>query len=290
MQKLRLIETLLRLLAAVFICAFFSSSAYAQTSEVVAILRAIKTDTQKILETVQIMGITALSWNKPDLTTETASFQAEFNKYGTNLSNTLVMQNNPMLQRSLFIASIPSRPLNPADLELNGLSYSTMLGLPPVPPQPGTEKDFNLDYLKNIAGIGLDHPNPNVGMNGQESDKQKYKAYYNAVTAIQSFDTYVLSGLYADAKANGALTKPQMELLSLATKSDWFAKIASEEMAVVIRQLLMFESQNYVLMTQLVDTEKKMLAAQAMNNTLTIMTGQSAEQLLLQRARTRSAY
>ena len=48
----------------------------------------------------------------------------------------------------------------------------------------------------------------------------------------------------------------------------------------MIRQILLFESQNFVLMSQLVKIEKQQLQAQTMTNALLIATGFTNERLM----------
>jgi hypothetical protein len=108
--------------------------------------------------------------------------------------------------------------------------------------------------------------------------------YYNTVMAAESFNGYVLANQYAESQTNNGLSQAQLSLVTQASSSDWIANVASEQMGMVFRQLLMFESQLYVLMTQMLQTQKQLLIAQAMTNALLIATNQMNEGILASKA------
>ncbi len=127
----------------------------------------------------------------------------------------------------------------------------------------------------------MSHAVPGSGWTGNQSDQTNYATFYRAVNAIQTYDFYVMSEIYTDA--NAGLTAAQTQLLSQASTSNWFAQIASEQIGIVLRQLLMYNSQTFVVLSQLLQTQKELLMGQAMNNTILILQGSTNESLMLEK-------
>ena len=229
-----------------------------------------------------------------------SSLQSNFTSLDTALMNNTTAQltlQQP-LQTAIFNAvplpssKTPPPPITPATLQnANDLSYSTLLNSLYFSPDPRAQTkpapDPALNYIKNAAGITLIHTVPGYNLNGMYPDIVTYTNYYNTVTAVESYNAYILSWLYADYKSNNAVANQQnamMTLMTQANKPTWFATIASENLGIVLRQMLMYQSQLYVIMGQLLDTQKKMLAAQAMTNSLLIANNQVNEKILLKYA------
>jgi hypothetical protein len=172
----------------------------------------------------------------------------------------------------------------------NDLVYSTLLGQPMLTPdprnKPGAPPTANpaLNYIINAGGLSLPHAMPQTGWRGTQYNYQQYMHYYNTVMAAESFNGYVLANQYAESQTNNGLSQAQLSLVTQASSSDWIANVASEQMGMVFRQLLMFESQLYVLMTQMLQTQKQLLIAQAMTNALLIATNQMNEGILASKA------
>ncbi len=137
-----------------------------------------------------------------------------------------------------------------------------------------------LNYVANASGYNITHKSPN-GLNPSLPDAaNRYGSYYNTVIPAQSFGANVLSQLYAEQVNGNATSKTQDNLIALATGQSWLATIASEDIGKVLRQILMFESQNYVVATQLLETQKKMLTAQVMTNAILIASSQWTEKTM----------
>lgn len=167
----------------------------------------------------------------------------------------------------------------------NDLVYSSLLGTffystDPRGKPPAINPQYN--YIKNAAGVTIPHVIPANGWGGSKAEQAKYHAYYNTAMAVESFNAYVLSNQYIDGDQYNELQK---KLITQASDpKNWFAEIASEKIGFVLRQLLIYQSQIFVLLTQLVQTQKQMATAQIMTNALLIAGNQANESLLLSRA------
>jgi hypothetical protein len=192
--------------------------------------------------------------------------------------------------------SSPPSIANPTNLwYANDLVYSTLLGKPYYLQDPRlnqgqppvTKIDSPYNYIKNASGLNIYHQIPGTNWRGSVGAVGRYQAYYNTVTAVESFNSYVLSQQYADGNL---FNDYQKQLIAQATSStdpskDWFAQIASENIGYVLRQILMYESQTFVLLTQMLQLQKQAVTAQAMTNTLLIAVNQSNENLMVSNAK-----
>lgn len=170
----------------------------------------------------------------------------------------------------------------------NDMTYGTLLGHPFYQTDPRKDKpNAASNFIMNVAGLNITHTPPSSSWSGPQAAKLKYQNFYTTVSAIQSYDAFVLSQLYADNLSDEntpKLTDQQNMLMQQASNSDWFAKVASEKLGIVFRQMLMYNSQIYVLLTQLIQTQKQMLATLAMTNTLIVIGDTFTENQLIQRA------
>lgn len=234
----------------------------------------------------------ATAWMAQDNSKTTAALQVDF----TTVANA-IMQGGPTAQISLqqkltadfFGSSLTTKILPYA----NDLTYQTLLGQPvfnpdPRKPENGPAPDSAYNYLKNVAGINITHVIPSPSWQGSLADQQKYAALFMTESAIQSYNTYILSQLYSDYSNGNPLSAAQQTLIKQASSSDWFSQVASESIGIVLRQILMFVSQTYILISQFNDTQKKILETQAMTNTLLILGNQQSEALILRSAITPS--
>ena len=163
---------------------------------------------------------------------------------------------------------------------INDLSYATMLGIPPVP--NGPVNAYN--YLRNSAGTNIVHTPPGLAWQGTQDAQARYQNYYNTVTAVESYNAYVLSNLLIE-NSNGLPTSTtQQNLVTQASNPQWLVSIGTEDLGKVIRELLLFQSQTYILLTQLVQTEKQILNASVMTNSLLIAINQLNESYLVSKA------
>ena len=211
----------------------------------------------------------------------------------TNETNA-ALSNNAM-QLSL-LPSVTQRFINSATNSANAetpysndYTYTTMLNNPSQNPDPriqeGQQIDLPLNYYLNVAGMNITHETPNGRWKGPIEDRNNYVHFYTTISAIQSFNAYILSEMYADAKSDNQLTRAQTALMQQASNSTWFTEISSEYIGIVLRQMLMYTSQIYVLLTQLIQTQKQLLETQAMTNTLLIIGNQFTETQLTGKAK-----
>jgi hypothetical protein len=258
----------------------------------------ILTAVSNIPKYLQKMVAFALNWEAKDDSTYTSQMQANFEILGKNVDKNNLAQIGMQQQ---LIAAIVNQPIasfsagtnspTPAVLgpipNINDLAYSSMLGYPPVTARNAPV--FNpTNFINYAGGGGFVHALPAPGGTAATVANPaiaSYKSYYNAVIAIESFNSYVLSGLYADS-ANGTKsnTSIQNALVAQASNANWIANVASEELGKVLRQILVFESQSYVLMTQLLQTQKQLLTATVMTNTLLIANNRTNECILAAKA------
>ncbi len=236
------------------------------------------------------------SWMKTDDSTTTSQIQSSFASLGSAFVNDTNTQNSGQTQLIIDLINQSSMNPNPAPKSqtqaiaqiiaqvpnLNELSYSTLVGAPPAPKVMASSSAYN--YIKNAGGITLSHIIPGLNWQGAQKDQTKYQSYYNTVMAAESFNGYVLSNQLADSQNGNAVTTLQATLTAQASDSSWIAQIATEELGKVLRQILMYNSQNYVLLTQLVQTQRLALSAQAMTNALLILGNQNTEVLLVSKA------
>ena len=251
------------------------------------ILQQIQTNTATTLQDVNTLpailsqlGQFIIAWMSPDSSDATATTQASFTQLGNLLIQdattqaSLQQQLNSSLLTGITKTNLPSA---------NDLVYSSILGSPYYSPDPrgtGTVPQFN--YIKNASGISLNHTLPGAGWRGPQIDQLKYMNFYNTVMAIESYNGYILSNQYADGNQLNAL---QTTLVTQASDPQtWFAKIASENIGWVMRQILMYQSESFVLLTQLVQMQKQMVTAQAMTNAAIIATGTNSENQILKNA------
>lgn len=243
------------------------------------------------------LGQFIISWMTEDSSKTTATMQASFATLGSTIIQDLEAQNNRQLQLQMLadllgvpVSSLTAPPASPNSAAIlksfpnvNDVAYSSLLGTPPLPKaQNAANAPYN--FIKNAGGMTLTHTMPGMNWQGDREDIVRYANYYNTVMAVESFNGYVLSNQYAEAKNGNLFNNTQTALITQASNSSWIAEIATEELGKVLRQILMFESQNYILLSQLIQTQKQALMAQTMTNALIILTQQLSESQLVARA------
>ncbi len=192
---------------------------------------------------------------------------------------------NTTLQNTAVV-SFTDDFLNNAKLPYsNDITYQTMQGNLYIKPDPRQKVNPAYNYIKNVAGLNITHAVPDKDWSGSAEDKQAYRNFYTTISAIQTYNAYILSDLYAESTNGNKLNKAQNDLITQASSPDWFAQVASESIGNVFRQILMYNSQSYVVLTQLLQTQKQMLSTQAMTNTLIVLGNQFTENQLLNKAK-----
>lgn len=225
------------------------------------------------------------SWILPDNSDSTANLQSGF----ANVTN-ITLQNSAAqiaLQKQLSQDYLTGVNLQNIPY-VNDFTFQTMLGQPYANPDPRKKENENINpaynYIKNAAGLNIKHRTPNDNWKGSDKDKENYQNFYTTISSIQMYSAYLLSQLYTDSVNGNQLTQQQNTLMQQASNSNWFAEVASENIGFVLRQILMYNSQSYVLLTQLLQAQKQALAAQAMTNTLIVLGNQFNETQLVSKA------
>lgn len=277
------------ILTGTMLCFFSTTNSYAQGA-IEQLLEAIRVNTYETLSRVnelpnylQQFGEFMYAWTREDKSDSTSNLQLDFTELGnvlllslepTNVRNTQSALNKDLLgqdatQNNLWYA--------------NDLVYSTLVGNPffAVDPRkdsagrPAANPQYN--YIKNAAGFNIPHIRPGVNWQGSKENQDKYQGLYNTIIAAESFNANALISQYLEGNQFNAT---QQKLLLKATNPNWMAEVASEDIGIVLRQLLLFQSQLYVLTTQMVQTQKQSLIAQVINNSLTIAGYSQLETLL----------
>lgn len=261
------------------------------------IANAISTHLQNMDQNLTIALNTLSSWLLPDTSDTTATVQANFSNY--TLSAEQNEKTRDDLQQQLTSDFLGS-DVTPLTLPYaNEMTFQTLLGKPYFSKKAFKNLGITLQttstdpdsaayqYLKNIAGLNITHAIPNSAWQGSSDSIQKYKNYYTTISAVQTYNAYIASELYAEYKNGGSFSSLQNTLIQQASNSDWFAKIASENIGFVLRQLLMYTSQQLVVSSEILKSEREMVAAQTMTNTLVIIGNQFNEKMLYNNATTK---
>jgi hypothetical protein len=220
----------------------------------------------------------AKAWTDPDTSTNTTSLQGILPNIVSDTIQNMSAQNGlqPKLLNDFFGDPSKEAPLMPY---ANDMTYQTLIGYPYYSTDPRKNNKNNPDsaynYIKNAAGLNLLLEPPGNNWNGPIKEQRRYASYFLTLTSVQTFDAYTLSSLYANYKNGADLNKQQLDLYSLANNTKpWFTEIASENIGSVLRQILMFSSETYIVLTQLLETEKQLLMAQTMNNSVVVLLAQ----------------
>ncbi|HSP17654.1 MAG TPA: hypothetical protein VLV78_23115 [Thermoanaerobaculia bacterium] len=211
------------------------------------------------------------AWMSPDQSPASAALVVTLQKIDASLGQQFDQQQvNGIVLNNAGPTTLPNA---------NDLVYSTLLGKPYFASDPrGVPVNSAFNYAMHASAADHPHVLPSPSWSGRQSDQAAYARYVNTVLAAQSFGANVLSN---HASSDTATLSPALrELLSEASDPNAAAAVASEDIGVVVRQLLLVERQNLVLLSQLVQTEKQLLAAQAITNALLISTSPVETQLL----------
>jgi len=248
-----------------------------------------------LIKLVQMWSFPLDSNGNPQLDTQTTNLETNFEglypTYKSNQDAALSSISQTQLLQEFFGAATTNVP--PLIPNHNDIVYQTLLGQPydPVPTgSPANYLDTSVyNYIKNVAGFNMNHlfPSP-IWMRGPKAAQQRYTNYYDTITAIQSYNMHLLvkalGPIYQDSQNSSKYESAKQTLLKQASSSDWFAQIVSENIGVVLRQMLMYESQNFVVLTQQLELQRQMLASQSMTNTLIVMMNSLNENMLIRGA------
>jgi hypothetical protein len=246
---------------------------------------------QQILQKVNDLPTFIDDWRHTDDSDPSAAMQANFQQLGQlipqnidthaslqSILNTFLLGNNGQNVIDINESGAASNSKLPSAKNFpyaNDLAYSTLLGTPIIAKDVRENADAALNYVLNASGANIYHPMPGGGWGGTKESIIRYQGYYNTVMAATSYNNYLLSGLYSDKNQFTALQKTLIQQASDPTK--WFMEVGKEKIGFVMRQLLMYESQIFVLMTEMIQLQKQMVSAQAMNTATLIAVNQLNE-------------
>lgn len=168
---------------------------------------------------------------------------------------------------------------------VNNLTFQTLYDKQLLPPKDAdAQKIAAKTYIGYAAGLEMKHIRPSSNWSGTDANQTQYRRYYNTVSSVQTYNAYILSQLYAENQNQHKYSVSVQAMIDMLSGKDWFEKVASENLGVVLRQILLCNSQMYLLMLRMLDTEKQIVTSQAMNNTLILLGIQSVEDQLLMHA------
>lgn len=264
------------------------------SSDIVAILNQILQRVNNLPAALVSLGTYISNWTDPDTSEPTLQMQNNFQKLGSLLPVTQIAQSNmqPALNNFLFGnngdnvlefsgGGSPTGKMPPAKSFMygNDLTYTSLLGQPLYEKDPRDKANFVMNYVMNASGANIWHQMPDSSFAGSRNAVIRYQAYYNTVMAATTLNNYILSAAAAD---KGQFNSLQQTLIQQATDpSTWFAKVSSENIGFVLRQLLMYQSQVFVLMTQMIQLQQQALNAQAVNTAVAIAGNQLNEASLV---------
>lgn len=275
--------------SAVYVSPLRADDATAYLKQIAQNTTDILTDVSTLPNYISTMIQYALNVQKTDDSQQTKDMQGNFAATGSAIISDVAQQlaSQPTFNSDLLGTDATKETLPNG----NDLVYSTMLGQPLFNPdprnKPGAPPTANppYNYIKNAAGMSLSHTLPRFNWRGAPTDLTKYTNYYNTIMAVESYNGYILSNQLVELQNGNGLSTAQMNLVKQASDSaNWLAPVAAEEIGKVLRQILIFESQSYVLTTQLLQTQKQLLAAQVMTNALLIANNQTNEGIMLAKA------
>jgi len=234
------------------------------------------------------------NWIDPDTSDATLQLQGSLSSINTDVITNLTSQSK---LQSQLLNDFMNPPSTSITQYANDLSYQTLLGQLAVNPDPRANQspapDPAYNYIRNASGMNVLPTAPSTTWSGSNAYKMAYANYYAAVSSSATFNNYIMSQLYADNKNGNQLSKDQQTLLNLvtngqftsgSTKANWLATVAVEDIGIVLRQILMFDSESYVLLTQILQTQKQILTAQVMTNTMTMLAAKQYEDTAVKKA------
>lgn len=280
------------LMIILFITTFFGSLSVANAQNEMAVLiltvQSIKQDTTKILSTIdqttaylQTIWAMAVEWMKgatqvddPNIIAEN---QAAFAEVTANNNTTLGAQFDlgKTLTEQALLGKDKTLPF-----KANQLSFTILTNRPLIRTEdPNTDAK---NYIANLAGTHFLFKSARSKWSGDS--RVAYETFFNTVSAIRSYDAFVLSGLNKQneatmpIKVDGVMQNISAKdyLIAQSSSSDWFKNIATEPLRLVLRQMLMYDSQIYVQLSRLVELQREQIAMQAMANTMTVMQSYSS--------------
>lgn len=241
----------------------------------------------KLSQIVVASETLARIWTAPDTSQLFLNLKSNFETLGSRIISNTAMQRSTLRRLNLDMIGKPVDNRNRLNYA-NDILYSGFLGEFYYDPDPRNQnskapaQDVLYNYIRNASGISMPHVIPGITWRGTKEAQDKYQGYFNLIQAVSSYNGYILSNQYADRNQFNDLQKT---LIDEANSKDWYDELSTEvNMSVLLRRILMFQSQMFVLLTQLIQTQKQLVTAQAMTNSLLIASQQQTESFLLSNA------
>lgn len=304
-MRVKGIKKIVVLLGSISMISLFGAKpATAQNSD--EYLKQIAENTYNTLQKVndlptylQSLNAFITAWMSQDTSPPTVAMQSSFTNLGnlfiseeTQIAPLLPEMNSYLLNNdgnNVFnVNNGTATPTNLATTSTlwygNDLVYSSLLGVPYFAKDPrqqtgGASKiDFAKNYVRNASGLNIYHILPGSNWQGKKESQARYQAYFNTVTAAESFGAYILSRQYIE---KDQFTTLQAQLIKQASDpKDWFAQVSSESIGYVLRQILLYQSQLFVLMSQMLQAQNQLVTAQVMTNSILIANNAQNENML----------
>jgi hypothetical protein len=211
---------------------------------------------------IQVIGDNQLDFTKLMTTIQTA--RSEQNQMASSLTSTAITLGSYNVNKPLLPANANSLVYSIAVANGTPLTQSDRTAKAPNPPKLS-------EYIRYLSGVGITLPQPSPTWPRDEATNsfseptaKAYEGYYNMAMAIQSYNAYVFSELNNQQQKSAI----QDKLTSRASAKDWFLQIATEPLGVVLREILMYQSQSYVALTQLIALQQQQLMATTITNSL----------------------
>jgi hypothetical protein len=249
-------------------------------------LTAVTSTTNPVVTAI-VTALTNLT--SPDMATNPASptpnLQSSFTTYA---SSSAASQAAQLTVQQTALTPVVANFTTTSVPNANDLAFASLLGTPtpifnPDPRASASSIDSGMNYLAFAAGLLIPHAVPTSTWKGALPYQTAYIRYFGTVTAVETYNAYVLSQLYEDAK-NGVSTAQTTLVNQASDPANWFAIITNESIGAVLRQMLMYQSQSYIVLTQILQTQKMILAGTAMSNTTAMLAGMANEQMLVSKA------
>lgn len=218
----------------------------------------------------------ALNWLQIYTAPSSTELGSMFGQYMDNVQTNTTKQASYISSTggSLYLLDDPARAIYKMPLPTPDISYATLLKQPGGASQASDEiKFYSKEFIKNASGLNIPHLSPaSIPAGGDPNAVAAYRTFYNTISSIANYDAYILSAHAADVENNYKLSQIQTDLKNYATNNKWLAHVNEEQsIGVILRQLLLFTSQMYVISLQSLETQKQLLAAIAMTNSLVIL-------------------
>lgn len=188
--------------------------------------------------------------------------------------------------------------------DANDYSYTTLLGKY-LNSYSGANQQTQINksianYMQFVSGNGFNLTPPENSWQKGSGTRRDYYSLYKTLVAAQSYNNYIISKLYVAQQQNAIFPKgipahPEgtaattadilAATVAQATSPTWYQDVGAETLGLVLRQILIYNSQIYVLLTRMLELQQQMLASQAVANSLTMTSiSLGTGRLLYQRA------